>query len=127
MGRTTGLLQKGYTATGAIAARRLVAMGAADGTVVQATGGTAAILGVQSEIGVEVGERASVAMVGNIEDVVFGGNVTRGDPLTSDAQGRAITAAPAAGVNIHCVGYAEVSGVVGDIGTVIISPFRMQG
>lgn len=66
-------------------------------------------------------------MNGNIEDVVFGGNVTRGQPLTADAQGRAVAAAPAAGANVYCIGFAEVSGVVGDIGTVIISPFIMQG
>ena len=127
MGRTTGLLQKGYTATALIRANRLVAHGAADGTVVEATVSTAAIIGVQSELDCAANDRASVAMVGNIEEVVYGGNVARGDPLTSDGQGRAIKAVPAAGVNAFCVGFAEVSGVVGDLGTVTISPFVMQG
>lgn len=127
MGRTTGLLQKGYTATAAIAAHTLMKFGAADGTVVPATDGSAMIVGVQSEIDCDAGDRASAAMVGNIEDVRFGGNVTRGDPLTADAQGRAVAAAPAAGANAFIIGFAEVSGVAGDIGTVIISPGRIQG
>lgn len=127
MGRTTGLLQKGYTATVAIAAHTLMKFGAADGTVVPATDGSAFLVGVQSQLDCDVGDRASACMVGNIEDVRFGGNVTRGDPLTADAQGRAIKAAPAAGANVYCIGFAEVSGVAGDIGTVIISPFALQG
>lgn len=127
MGRTTGLLQKGYTATTAIPAHRLMKFGAADGTVVPATDGSAFLVGVQAELDCDVGDRASASMVGNIEDVTFGGNVARGDPLTSDAQGRAIKAVPAAGANVFCIGFAEVSGVVGDIGTVIVSPFIMQG
>lgn len=127
MGRTTGALQKGYTAAAAITAHRIVKFGGADGTVTTATDGSAALIGVQAELDCASGDRASVTMVGNIEDVTFGGNVARGDPITADATGRAVKAAPAAGANAHCLGYAEVSGVAGDIGTVIISPFIMQG
>jgi hypothetical protein len=127
MGRTTGLLQKGYTAAIDIAAHKLLKFGAADGTVTLAVDATAAIIGVQSQLDVEAGDRASAAMVGNIEDVIYGGNVARGDPLTADGTGRAIKATGAAGTLLHCIGFAEVSGVAGDIGTVIISPFIMQG
>lgn len=119
MGRTTGLLQKGYTAGANITAHRILKFGAADGTVVMADDATAALIGVQSELDCDAGDRASAAMVGNIEDVEFGGNVSRGAPLTSDAQGRAIAATT---TGQFIVGFAEVSGVSGDIGTVIISP-----
>ena len=127
MGRTTGLLQKGYTATTAIPKRTLVKWGAADGTVVPAVAATDFVIGVSSDVDTAIGERCSVAMVGNIEDVIFGGNVTRGDPLVAAAGGKAVVAAPAAGSNVRCIGYAEVSGVNNDIGTVIISPFTLQG
>lgn len=119
MGRTTGFLQKGYTAGGTITARRFVKFGAADGAVIQAVAATSAIIGVQSELSIVAGERASVAMVGNIEDVDFGGTITRGDPLTSDANGKAIKATT---TGQFIAGFAEVSGVSGDIGTVILSP-----
>lgn len=119
MGQTTGFLTKSLTATTAIPARTLVKYGAADGTGVPATDATAFIAGVSSDIDTAVGERASVFENGNIVDVVYGGNVTRGDALTADAQGRAV-ATTATGARI--VGFAEVSGVAGDIGSVVVTP-----
>ncbi len=47
--------------------------------------------------------------------------------VTTDSLGRAVTAVPAAGVNNSVVGMAYVSGVLGDIGSVIISQGRVQG
>jgi hypothetical protein len=47
--------------------------------------------------------------------------------LTTDSSGRAVTAAPAAGVNNGVIGVAFVSGVLGDIGSVILSQGRIQG
>jgi hypothetical protein len=127
MGQTTGLLTKSLTATTAITKRRLVKLGAADGAGVPAVDGAAFIVGVNSDVDVAIGERASVHSIGNIADVESGGNVSRGDPLTSDASGRAVTAAPGAGTNIFIVGFAEVSGVLGDIGSAYIMPQRIQG
>ena len=128
MGQTTadGLI-KSLTATTAITKRRCVKFGAADGTGVPAVDGAAFIVGVSSDIDTAVGERCSVLSIGCIADVEYGGNVTRGDPLTSDASGRAVTAAPAGGANSFIIGYAEVSGVLGDIGSAYIIPQRVQG
>lgn len=119
MGQTTGLLTKSLIATTAILARRFVNFGAADGTGVPAADATKFIYGVSSELDTDVGEHCSVHSVGNIADIVYGGTVTRGDPLTSDAQGRAIKATT---TGQFIGGFAEVSGVAGDIGTCIVSP-----
>jgi len=119
MGKTTNGLIKPLTATAAVAARRFVKAGAADGTGVTATDATATILGVSADIDTDVGERISCQMVGNIAEIVYGGPVTRGDKLTADAQGRAVTTTTT-GANYG--GTAEVSGVLGDIGTVIVAP-----
>lgn len=127
MGRTTTGLIKSLEATVAVPKRRLVAMGAADGTGILATGSAAYIRGVSADIDTAIGERISVQMVGCIAEVEAGGTITRGDPITSDASGRAITAAPAVAANAAIVGYAEVSGVVGDIITVDVLPSRVQG
>jgi hypothetical protein len=89
MGRTTTGLIKSLEATTAIPARRFVKFGAADGTGVPAVDGAAYIRGVSPAIDTDVGERCSVQMTGNVAEIVYGGNVTRGDPLTADAQGRA--------------------------------------
>ena len=50
--------------------------------------------------------------------IEYGGPVTRGARLTSDAQGRAVVAAPAAGQTVEIIGRALVSGVLGDFGKV---------
>lgn len=127
MGRTTGMLQKGYTAALAIPRLTIAKWGAADGTVTPAADGAAFLVGIQAEIDCDVGDRASMTMIGNIEDVIYGGNVTRGQPLTAGAGGKAVVAAPAAGANVYIIGFAEVSGVANDIGSVLIAPGIMQG
>lgn len=119
MGQTTGFLTKSLTATAFIPKRRFVSFGAADGTGIPANGTAAAIVGVSSELDTDVGQRASVHMNGNIADIEYGGAVTRGDRLTADAQGRAIAATTA---GQRTGGIAEVSGVLGDIGSVIVTP-----
>ena len=53
--------------------------------------------------------------LGGPAEVVLGGAVTRGQPLTSDANAAAVAAAPAAGVNAFTSGFALASGVAGDV------------
>lgn len=121
------LLNKNYTAEGAIPAYRIVKFGAADGGVLLAAAGTDKLVGVNDRIAFTVaGDRGDVVRLG-IAEVEYGGNVAAGDPLTSDAQGRAVVAAPAAGANVRVIGFAEVAGVLGDIGSLFISPCVMQG
>jgi hypothetical protein len=119
MGRTTNGLIKSRTATTAIPAYRFVKEGPADGTGVPAVDATAAIIGVSSELDTAVGERASVQQAGNVAEILYGGNVTRGDYLTADAQGRAVSTTT---TGARYGGTAEVSGVLGDIGTVVVAP-----
>jgi hypothetical protein len=59
--------------------------------------------------------------------VKLGGTVARGDILTSDTNGNAITAAPAAGTNNRTIGIARVSGVVGDVAEVMLALGTFQG
>jgi len=124
-GQTPDLI-KAYRAEAAVAARRIVKHGAADGGVVQAAAVGDAIMGVSTEIGSAIGETCDV-MKSGLADVVYGGAVTRGDWLTSDANGKAVAAAPGAGTNNNVIGRAEVSGVLDDIGVVYIVPGRIQG
>jgi hypothetical protein len=120
------LLTLAYVAAAAIGAYRIAKFGAADGEAIPAAASTDALIGVTTSLPASLGERVDVIR-GGIAEVEFGGNVTRGDWLTADAQGRAITAAPAAGVNANVIGRAECSGVLGDIGSVLIAPGRIQG
>lgn len=119
---------KTYIAGAAIPKRRIVKFGTSDNAVILGAGAAATefLIGVTTEIDAASGEPVDVIRDG-IADVEYGGTVVRGGPITADATGRAVAAAPAAGVNNRVIGYAEVSAVVGDIGPVFISPSTLQG
>jgi hypothetical protein len=121
-------LIKNYTAGGAINPYRIAKFGAADGEVLQAAAATDLLIGVVAIPGSAAasGERVDVIRDG-LADVEYGGTVTRGQKLTSDANGKAVVAAPAAGSNVQIIGIAEVSGVAGDIVPMQIQPSVMQG
>ncbi len=120
-------LIKSFIAEAAVSPFRIVKLGAADGGVIQGAAAADALLGVADELGqATVGDRVDVVLTG-IADVTYGATVTRGARLTSDATGRAVTAAPAAGTNNGIIGIALVSGVVGDVGSVLIGQTTFQG
>lgn len=120
-------LTKTFTAEAAVTRRRIVKFGATDGAVLLAAAATDKLVGV-SDMSADVpsGDRCEVRLSG-ISEVEFGGAVTRGDPITSDGVGRAVSAAPAAGVNNRVIGFAMVSGVLGDIGDVFLDLGVIQG
>lgn len=127
------ILSKNYRAEAGITQYRIVRFGAADGGVLQAAASTDKLIGIAKGMGIAsreapfaAGDFIDVTRAG-IEEVEYGGNVAAGDLLTADAQGRAITAAPGAGVNAWIVGQAEVAGVLGDIGKCLVAPGRIQG
>ncbi|WP_431477825.1 DUF2190 domain-containing protein [Massilia eburnea] len=123
--RIAGLIVN-YVAEGALAKNRIVCFGATDGFVKQASTVNDAMIGVTEGFAYAAGERVDIVRT-NLADVEYGGIVTRGQPLTADAQGRAVAAAPAAGTNNRIIGYAEVSGVAGDIGSVLLGAELIQG
>lgn len=119
-------LTKNYIAEGALNPFRIMARGTADGQVVQASAATDTLFGTTGELGAADTERVDVHQGGQPE-VEYGGNVSAGDPLTADAVGRAVTAAPGAGANVRIVGFAAVDAVLGDIGPYDHAPSVMQG
>lgn len=119
-------LQKTLIAGAAVAKNRIVKFGAADTAAIQAAASTDLLIGVSDNLGASSGEPFDV-IVDGIALVEYGGNVTRGQKLTADADGKAIAAAPAAGVNAQIIGIAMLSGVSGDIGSVRIAPSTLQG
>lgn len=107
---------KSYVASGAIQPRRFVKFGTTDTQVVQATAADGAVVfGISDVIGANDTARCDV-FVADYADVEFGGTVTRGQAVTSDAQGRAV----AAGAGAQSCARAMVSAVAGDIGAVKI-------
>lgn len=131
-------LIKNFKAETAVAAYRIVKFGASDDTVAQAAANTDAMMGVNGALAGDAGKRVDIVLSG-VAEVEYGGNVTRGDLLTADANGRAVAvtrhthtentagaytqnATTAAAGNVRVIGVAMVSGVLGDIGSVNISP-----
>lgn len=119
-------LAKTYDASGPIPAYTIVKFTATDFQVTQAAAVGDALVGVTTEVAAADTERVDVYHEG-IVYVTAGGTIAPGDPLTTDASGRAVKAAPAAGVNNTCIGRARQSAVVGDVFEAIIDLFVLQG
>lgn len=126
MGALNPLFTKNFRTAAAIAAYRIVRLVTTDDQVQQASAVGDFLIGVSTSIASLINDRCDVIMAG-IAEVEYGGTVTRGALLTTDATGRAVVAAPAAGTNSRIIGFAMESGVVGDIGSVFLSPGSVQG
>ncbi|CAI0907954.1 capsid cement protein [Serratia ficaria] len=100
--------------------RQLVIHGTVDDEITPAVDGSKLIIGVTSAIGNDIGEAADVIRSG-LAIVRYGADVTVGQPLTADAEGRAI---PAAAGNFY-IGFAEYAGAEDDNGSVWIAPGQM--
>jgi hypothetical protein len=113
--RNEGLI-KTFTAGAAVAARRIVTFdGTDDGEVIQGAAATGLLIGV-SDLSAASGERVDVVLSG-VAVVEYGGSVTQGALLTSDADGKAVAAV----ATNRIIGAAMVGGVSGDLGSVLIS------
>lgn len=120
-------LTKTYLAGAAVNPYRFIKMGAADETVVQAAAVSDPIIGASDSLGAAAtNDRVDVIHTG-IVSVKAGGTITRGNPVTSDASGQAVAAAPSAGANNYIGGLALASAVSGDLFPVLLSPGRIQG
>lgn len=111
--RVEGLIIN-YTAGAAVNPYRFVKHGSSDQQAIQASAATDAIIGVSDQMGADATGDPLDVIRSDLAEVEYGGSVTRGDPLTSDSDGRAITATVDGS---RIAGYAETSGVVGDIGS----------
>lgn len=119
--RIDGLIRN-FNAGAPVAPYRIVKFGASDQEAIQAAAATDNSIGLSDQLGAaKAGDPLDVIRSG-LGEVEFGGNVTRGDWLTADADGKAVTASPATGATVQVIGRAEVSGVDGDIGSVHIAP-----
>jgi len=102
------------SATGAMAANTIVRFTANRGEVTPATAATDKIAGVLALGASAAGDMVDVAYEG-VHEVVAGGTIAAGDPLTTNASGQAIVATFAAGQMRHVIGFALVPAVAGDV------------
>ncbi len=112
---------RSYIALAAILAYRIVNFGADDGTVAPAVDGSKFLVGTTQIVGADdAGDQVDICRDG-LPEVQYGGVVAKGDPLTSDADGKAIKAVE----GNYIIGYAEVDGVEDDIGLYFASPDKI--
>ncbi|SON55810.1 hypothetical protein HDIA_2269 [Hartmannibacter diazotrophicus] len=110
-----------FLAAEAITGKRLVAFDAS-GAVVGAVADTDPLVGVSDAVGADEGGNCDVHMTGQVP-VTAGGAIAYGDPVTSDAQGRAVVAAPSAGDQVRVAGYATTNATLaGDIVQLFLAP-----
>lgn len=105
-------------APSAIAGRRAVTFGAADHDVAQASAVSDTLIGISERIGSRDAQGMCDVVIQGIAEAEAGGNITRGDALTTAADGRLI--AVSAGTD-SVVGIAMVSAVAGDYFDVLIA------
>jgi hypothetical protein len=120
------VLYKAFVASGAINPYRIVRLTSAD-LVEQAAAVGNTLIGVNSDLAIVSGERVEVMLMG-IAWVEAGAAIAVGLPVTTDSVGRAVAAAPAAGVNNRIIGFAlEAAVAAGDQIRVLLSPGQVQG
>lgn len=112
------LFIKACYASAAIPAFTLVKHGTADGIAAPATAGADAVFGVADSMGAAAANDPVDIVRGGIAEVIYGGTVTRGDPLAAGTGGKAVKAT----TGQRIIGFAEVSGVANDRGSVFIAP-----
>ncbi|MDU7803808.1 MAG: hypothetical protein E7J62_04090 [Serratia marcescens] len=100
--------------------RQLVTRGTVADEIMPAADGSKLIIGVTTIIGSSIGEAADVIRYG-LAPVKYGADVTVDQPLTADADGRAI---PAAAGDFY-IGFAEYAGAEDDLGSVWIAPGQL--
>ncbi|HEY3276394.1 MAG TPA: capsid cement protein [Syntrophorhabdaceae bacterium] len=126
IGQTT-VLEKSVKCTAAIAAAYTIGkFGADDDTMSLAAAAADSLMGVFQHTTSNPGEEVHVMLQG-VTRVKLGGAVTRGAPLTSDASGQAVAAAPAAASNARIIGIALANGASGDIIPMLLAQSVMQG
>lgn len=109
------LLDKTFTAGGTINPYRFVKFGGGDTVLLQAAAASDALIGVSGQVGAASGEVLDVTLIG-IGEVMAGDNITRGNMVTSDANGKAVVAADGNMI----AGKALMSAVAGDVIPVLL-------
>lgn len=111
---TISLLTRSYKTAADVAGYLVVAATTTDKVVTVAAANTDLLLGVADAMGAKSGELLDIAHVG-IGEVLLGGTVKLGDPLTADSAAKAIKALPANSTQVRIIGFALQDGLSGDI------------
>lgn len=110
---------RSFEAASAIDGRLIVAASGTAGKIAEAVAGQG--FGVSERVGSEAGQMCDVTVAGMTE-VIGGGDLDFDDPVTSDANGRAVKAVAVAGQTVRIVGFIRAEGTTGDILPIHVAP-----
>ena len=110
----------------AVAPYAIVAFTGAGSAVRQAIAATDPLAGVADSMGSQAGGMADVQLT-QIADFQAGGTIAPGDPLTSDANGRAVKAVKQVGAIVNVIALAQAPALVGDVFPGLIAPSQIVG
>lgn len=127
IGATKGI-EKEVSVTGTVAQYTLATPAGSDNNTYEAASGpTVPLMGV-FQFAPNTDQPQARVQISGVSLVKLGaGGATIGQPLTSDANGNAVYANPAAGTNNYIIGFACATGVAGNIIPVMLAPGRIQG
>jgi hypothetical protein len=117
----TNPLIKSYRAGAETAGRRIVAFSGTASETIAAASNTALSFGVSMPLGADAGGMLDVTLLG-LAELQLGGAVDAGDPLTADADGKGVLAAPVVGAVVRTAAIALAEGVENDIIPVLVAP-----
>jgi hypothetical protein len=108
---------KSYEASAAVGAYLIVKFSdaASSSKVAAAAANTDPLIGTTGKLGCDAAGQMLDVVRGGLGQVTLGGTVSAGDPLTSDADGKAVKATVAAATNVSIIGWADAPGVAGDV------------
>lgn len=114
---------RSYETSAVVEGYRIVIFSDAAASKKVAKGATATgpSIGVSTKYGSPAGGMVDVIRSG-LGQFQLGGPVNAGDPLTSDANGKAIKAVPVAGQQVRVIGYAEEPGILDDVIDGFVAP-----
>ncbi len=115
------ILTKSFRAPAAIAGYLIAAATGVGNAVRVANSPTDALIAAVDAMGAPAGGMADIDVVG-ISSVRFGDDVAFDDPLTSDAEGRAVKAEPIEGEIVRIIGFAMCDAGEDDVGTYWVAP-----
>lgn len=120
-------MTKGYIAAAVVPGYTIVKPGGTAGQVQAGAAAADKVFGVSDDVDRVANEPINVIHMGEAR-VLAGAAFAAGDPLMSDASGRAILAAAAAGTNVRTIGWArEAASALGDIVEMVVQPGVFQG
>lgn len=112
---------RSFAAAVAVFGYRIVAASGTAGAVTTGAAGTDKCFGVSERVGSEAGQMLDVTVAG-LTEVEAGGDLDFNDPVTADAQGRAVKAVAVAGATVSVVGFIRAEGAAGDILPIHVAP-----